>query len=82
MNGENATTKETGLNGREIAAPVDRVVRQFSVGDKVRVLRGDGDGAAGKVCTIGNLYKSGRCRVDLPDGGFRNLPPHLLERVE
>lgn len=59
-----------------------RVVSEFAVGDKVRVLSGDGDGAAGVICTIGSVYRSGRCRVDLPNGGFRNLPPELLEKVQ
>lgn len=49
-------------------------------GDRVKVV-GDQDGAAGKVATIGRVYRSGRCRVDFPDGSFRNLPPESLEVV-
>lgn len=60
----------------------NRTASPFIAGDKVRVLSGDGDGAAGVVCTVGKVYRSGRCRVDLPNGGFRNLPPELLEKVQ
>lgn len=53
----------------------------FRVGDRVRV-RNDGDGAEGATATVGRIYKSGRIRVDLDCGGFRNLPVTCLEKVQ
>ena len=54
----------------------------IKAGDKVLVLQGDGDGADGQIGTVKTVYKSGRCCVVLPDGGFRNLPPRLLKVIE
>ena len=67
------------MTNRPTASPCPKC--QFSIGDRVRIA-GDGDGSSGVIGVIGNVYKSGRCRVDLPCGGFRNLKPICLERVE
>lgn len=55
--------------------------RLYEVGVSVEIC-GDGDGADGVHGTIGCVYKSGRCRVDLPDGGFRNLPTECLKVIQ
>lgn len=54
---------------------------KLRTGVKVRIT-GDGDGADGVTGVVGTVFRSGRCTVWLPDGGFRNLPPVSLEIVE
>ena len=53
----------------------------LSIGDQVYV-QCDQDGAAGQIGKIGNIYKSGRCHVDFPDGSFRSLSPDVLKAVK
>ena len=52
----------------------------FVVGQRVSI-SADGDGAEGAIGVVGRIYRSGRCRVDLSCGGFRNLPPECLTVV-
>lgn len=53
---------------------------EYRVHDKV-LIRNDGDGADKTVGTIKSIYRSGRCMVLLPQGGFRNLHPRCLEVI-
>lgn len=53
----------------------------LSVGQRVLVLN-DGDGAHGSQGTIHAVYASGRCRVDLDKGGWRNLPPSQVKVIQ
>lgn len=52
-----------------------------NLGTRVRII-GDGDGASGVIGVVTKIYKSGRLRVDLPDGGIRNLAPDSVEVVK
>lgn len=65
-----------------VTAISDNSMPSIKAGDRVLIVDGDGDGAAGQVGTVKTVYKSGRCCVVLPDGGFRNLPPRILKVVK